>query len=68
MPHLARLQVFDNSAESAPGEPIHPPILLLEMSDGKILSPDFAVPQQLAGIPDWARPVIEAAIRLQESH
>jgi predicted ABC-type ATPase len=67
MPHLAQLQVFDNSAESAAGEPIRPPILLLEMSEGKILSPDFADPRQLAGIPDWARPVIEAAIRLQES-
>ena len=66
LPHLARLQVFDNSAEAAPGEPIRPPILLLEMSVGKILSPDLAEPGQLAAIPDWAQPVLEAAIRLQE--
>jgi predicted ABC-type ATPase len=66
LPYLARLQVFDNSAEAAPGEPIRPPVLLLDMSMGKILSPDSTDPRQLAGIPDWAKPVIEAAIRLQE--
>jgi predicted ABC-type ATPase len=66
LPYLARLQVFDNSTETAPGEPIHPPILLLEMSMGKILSPDPSDPRQLAGTPDWARPVLEAAIRLHE--
>ena len=67
LPHLASLQVFDNSAEAAPGGPIRPPILLLEMSMGKMLSPDPAEPEQLAAIPDWAKPVVEAAIRLQES-
>jgi predicted ABC-type ATPase len=66
MPHLAQLQVFDNSAESAAGEPIRPPILLLEMSMGKIVSPDPVEAKQLAAIPDWAKPVLEAAIRLQE--
>jgi hypothetical protein len=60
------LLVFDNSAEAAPGGPIRPPVLLLEMSMGKILSPDPADPKQLAGIPEWAKPVLEAAIRLQE--
>lgn len=68
LPHLARLQVFDNSAEAAPGESIRPPILLLEMSKGRILSPDPDDPRQLSGIPDWARPVLEAAIRLHEPH
>jgi len=67
LPHLASLQVFDNSAESAPGGPIRPPILLLEMSMGNMLSPDPAEPEQLAAIPDWAKPLVEAAIRLQES-
>lgn len=65
LPHLARLQVFDNSTEAARGRPIPAPILLLEMTKGKILSPDPADPRQLAVIPDWARPVVEAAIRLQ---
>jgi hypothetical protein len=32
---------------------------------GKMLSPDPADPRQLAGIPDWAKPVLEAAMRLQ---
>ena len=67
LPHLAHLQVFDNSAEASPGRSVPPPILLLEMSMGKILSPDPTEPNQLAAIPDWAKPVVEAAIRLQES-
>ena len=66
LPHLARLQVFDNSAEAARGRSVPAPILLLEMTKGRILSPDPASPRQLAAIPDWARPVVEAAIRLQE--
>jgi len=65
LPYLARLQLFDNSAEAAPGKPIRPPILLLEMSMGRIMSPDPIDPRQLADIPDWAQPVLEAAIRLQ---
>lgn len=68
LPHLARLQVFDNSAEVGRGRPIPEPILLLEMTKAKIRSPDPADPRQLAAIPDWARPVVEAAIRLQEQH
>jgi len=41
-----------------------------EGSDGRqrllMSRPDPADPRQLAGIPDWAKPVLEAAIRLQE--
>jgi predicted ABC-type ATPase len=67
LPYLARLQVFDNSVETARGRAIPAPILLLEMTKRRILTPDPASPRQLAAIPDWARPVVEAAIRLQDS-
>jgi antitoxin (DNA-binding transcriptional repressor) of toxin-antitoxin stability system len=53
-------------ALAAPGEPIRPPILLPEMSKGRILGPDVDDRRQLAGIPDWAKPVLEAAIRFQK--
>ena len=65
LPHLAHLQVFDNSAEAAPGQPIPAPILLLELVNGKMLRPDPAKPRQLEAITGWAMPLVEAAIRLQ---
>jgi len=67
LPYLTHLQVFDNSAEAALGQPIPAPVLVLEMVNGKMLSPDPADPQQLASIPAWAVPVVEAAIQLQDS-
>lgn len=66
LPYLTHLQVFDNSAEAALGQPIPAPVLVLEMVNGKMLSPDPADPQQLASIPAWAVPVVEAAIQLQD--
>lgn len=66
LPHLAHLQVFDNSAQAALAQPIPPPILVLEMVNGRMLSPDPADPRQLATVPKWAMPVVEAAIRLQD--
>jgi predicted ABC-type ATPase len=66
LPYLAHLQVFDNSAEAAAGRPIPAPILLLEMVNGKLLRPDPADPGQLEAIPNWAMPLVEGAIRLQD--
>lgn len=65
MPALARLQVFDNSAEAPPGGEIDDPVLVLEMSGGNI---DFPQPDDaaaLAATPGWARPIVQAAIELQ---
>jgi predicted ABC-type ATPase len=60
MPHLARLQVHDNSAEVAPGEPIPDPPLVLEMREGRCAWPvDLA---SLGQTPDWAKPLVEAAL------
>lgn len=62
MPHLARLQVYDNSADAAPGEPIPDPLLVLEMTAGHCTRPaDLA---SLGRIPDWAKPLVEAALSL----
>lgn len=65
LPHLAHLQVFDNSVQVAAGRPIPRPVMVLEMVNGEIVSLDPANPFQLAAIPEWAIPVVEAAIRLQ---
>lgn len=64
MPVLAQLQVYDNSADAAPGEAVPDPQLLLQMEDGQVLyrEPDDLV--QLAATPAWATPLLEAALRL----
>lgn len=64
LPNLAHLQAFDNSTQVAPGQPIPDPVLVLEMVSGQLVSPDAADPQALAATPEWAMPVVEAAILL----
>lgn len=68
MPHLAHLQVYDNSADAAPGEPIPDPLLVLEMAGGRLVQPLADDLARLAATPDWARPLVEAALRSEASH
>jgi predicted ABC-type ATPase len=65
LPHLAHLQVFDNSAQIARGQPIPDPVLVMELVDGKLTRPDPANPSQLGAVPEWAMAIVEAAIRMQ---
>lgn len=62
MPRLAHLQVFDNSAEAAPGRNIPDPFLVLEMIRGKVTIPRTADARALAAVPEWARPIVQAAL------
>jgi predicted ABC-type ATPase len=62
MPRLAHLQVFDNSAQAAPGEPIPDLVLVLETIEGSMVFPDPRDAHALAGTPEWARPILQAAI------
>jgi predicted ABC-type ATPase len=66
LPHLKALQVFDNSLDAEPGEMIPEPRLVLEMKDGRVLHPahDLAA---LKATPDWAKPIVEAALRVGTS-
>jgi len=64
MPVLAQLQVYDNSADAAPGEAVPDPQLLLQMEDGQVLYPEPDDLVQLAATPAWATPLLEAALRL----
>lgn len=64
--HLAHVQVFDNSAPVASGQPIPDPVPVMEMVNGRLISPDSADPWQLSAVPEWAMAVVEAAIRLQD--
>lgn len=60
MPHLAHLQVYDNSVDTSPGEAVGDPRLVLEMVAGRCVYP--AAPESLARTPDWAKPLVEAAL------
>lgn len=62
MPHLAYLQVYDNSAEAAPGESIADPLLVMEMANGKLCWP--SAPGDLLRTPEWAKPLMESALSL----
>jgi predicted ABC-type ATPase len=64
MPHLAHLRVYDNSADAAPGEPIPDPVSVLELADGKPLQPAAHDAAALGRTPEWAKALVEAALRL----
>lgn len=60
LPFIDHLRVYDNSAGADPAEGHRPkPLLLLEMKRRKITAP-----ADLSDAPDWARPIIAAAIHL----
>ena len=60
LPFIEHLRVYDNSHEADPEEGCKPrPILLLEMQRRKITAP-----ADLSDAPDWAQPIIAAAIHL----
>jgi predicted ABC-type ATPase len=60
LPHLTALRVYDNSAQADPAAGQAPlPGLVLRMEQGTILAP-----ANLARTPDWARPIVAAALKL----
>ncbi|MEO8938878.1 MAG: zeta toxin family protein [Burkholderiaceae bacterium] len=59
LPCLAALRLYDNSAESDPASGVAPrPRLLLHVQHGDVVGPD-----NLSATPDWARPIVVAALR-----
>jgi predicted ABC-type ATPase len=62
LPHIAHLQVYDNSAQVAPGEPISDPVRVAEMVAGKLSWPTALA--ELRDTPPWAKPLLEAALQL----
>jgi predicted ABC-type ATPase len=60
MPVLTALRVYDNSVEADPAAGKAPtPQLLLHMERGRIMNP-----RDLPQAPDWAKPVVAAAMKL----
>lgn len=60
LPRLASLQVFDNSVDAGADGVVPEPRLVLKMVRGELLYP--ATPAELEQTPDWAIPVVEAAL------
>jgi predicted ABC-type ATPase len=63
MPHASYIQVYDNSTEAAADGTVPDPVLVLDMESGRVTrpAPDDLDALQLA--PEWARPLLEAALR-----
>jgi predicted ABC-type ATPase len=62
LPKLTELRVYDNSVEADPERGRSPePQLVLHMVNGRI-----ANPETLAETPQWAKPIVAAALRLTE--
>lgn len=60
LPSLTALRVYDNSADADPAEGRRPsPVLVLHMERGRILNP-----RDLARTPNWAKPIVAAALKL----
>jgi predicted ABC-type ATPase len=62
MPHLSYLQIYDNSVEVEIHEAIPDPTLVAVMEAGRLTSP---LPDDMAALertPDWAKPLLEAAL------
>jgi len=61
LPRLAGLRIWDNSKDADPAAGKTPaPVLVLHMERGRILNPN-----DLAKAPDWAKPIVASALRLQ---
>lgn len=59
LPLLAELVVFDNSADADPAAGKRPnPLEILHLRSGKILHPG-----KLVATPDWAKPIVVAALK-----
>lgn len=60
LPHLAELKAFDNSAEGDPDAGVPPaPALVLHLRDRRIVGPS-----RLERTPQWAKPIVAAAVTL----
>jgi predicted ABC-type ATPase len=60
LPAVACLQVYDNSVDVARGEAIPDPLFVAEIAGGRLVSPTDI--DALRRTPEWAKPILEAAL------
>ncbi len=63
LPQPAEARLFDNSASVAPGEPVPDPLPVVHFRQGELVWPAADNLAQLRRTPDWAKPVLAAALR-----
>lgn len=63
MPHVAYIKVYDNSTEAAADGTVPDPLLVLEMENGRVITPDSDDLKALERAPEWTKPILEAALR-----
>lgn len=63
MPHVAYIKVYDNSTEAAADGTVPDPLLVLEMEHGRVLLPAADDLKALQRTPEWAKSIVEAALR-----
>jgi len=56
------VRLFDNSASVAPGQAVPDPVPVAVIQNGRLVWPASNDAAQLARTPDWAKPVLEAAL------
>jgi predicted ABC-type ATPase len=62
LPALNELRVYDNSAEADPAAGHAPrPVLVLHVKHRRIVAPD-----DVASTPEWAKPVVAAALKFEQ--
>jgi predicted ABC-type ATPase len=61
LPQLTEVRVYDNSADADPAAGAHPePTLVLHLLGGEI-----AGPADLSATPQWAKPIVAAALKMR---
>ena len=60
LPRIARLKVFDNSVDAAPGASIPDPVLVAEVVRGTLAWPTTTA--ALQATQEWAKPILAAAM------
>jgi len=63
MPHVAYVQVYDNSTEAAADGTLPDPLLVLEMENAQVIWPAHNDVKALQRAPEWTKPILEAALR-----
>jgi len=63
MPHVAYIKVYDNTAEAAADGTVPDPVLVLEMENGQVVWPAPDDLKALQRVPEWTKPILEAALR-----
>lgn len=63
MPRAAYITVYDNSTEALSDGVVPDPLLVLEMENGRVISPAPNDLNALQRTPEWSKSIIEAALR-----